>query len=237
MRKKTKKKRIKRGKLPIVLAIMFALLLLCYNNGIPSFIRYNFLTSLLGMDGRFVVCIDPGHGAYDTGTHSPDGILEKDIVLKLGLEVGRILEKSGVKVIYTRKDDKTILGGNEREDLKKRVKISNDNNADLFVSLHCNRCDKPDVRGIEIWCNDPNTKSESLAVKIRDELYKLNYTVKRDIKYKADSSLYVLRNTKATAALVEVGYLSNESDKRYISSSIGQLKCAEAIAKAILDSK
>lgn len=186
----------------------------------------------------FVVCIDPGHGAYDKGTSSSNGVLEKDVNLKVGLKVGQILEKKGIKVVYTREDDKTILGKYQKADLMKRVQISEDSHADIFVSIHCNYFKDPSTRGIEVFCNYPNTKGEELAKEIMDELYKANYTVKRDIKYKNTSPLYVLKhNTAAAAALVEIGYLSNTSDCQFISSDYGQARCARAIADAILNLK
>lgn len=186
---------------------------------------------------EFVVCVDPGHGAYDRGTQSPDGVYEKNVALKVGLEVGKELEKNNVKVVYTRKDDKTVLGSNEKEDLKKRVQISDENNADIFVSIHCNRFQDTSVKGMEIWCNEPKSKDEELAQTIQDELSKLNYTEKRPIKNKNTESLYVLKNNKATSVLIELGYLSNKNDCKYLASQNGQVECGDAIAKAILEFK
>jgi N-acetylmuramoyl-L-alanine amidase len=197
----------------------------------------NYLSSLFKKNQGFIVCIDPGHGAYDTGTKSSDGILEKNINLSVGLKVGQILENNNIKVVYTRNDDATILGSTENEDLEKRVQISRDNNAYIFVSIHCNSCKNPSIKGIELWCNQRNTQGDLLAKGIRDQLFKLNYTTERAIKYRDTSSLYVLRNTTAIATLVEIGYLSNVNDKKFISSEIGQSKCANAIANAILEFK
>ena len=186
----------------------------------------------------FVVCIDPGHGAYDEGGKY-NGVKEKDVDLEVGLRVGQILEENNIKVVYTRKDDNTPLGNNQKEDLKKRVQISKDSKANIFVSIHCNQYDDDDdsVNGVELWCNLPKTKDETLAKTIEDELGKLKYTKVRGIRYKKDTSLYVLSKNEAISALVEIGYLSNSSDCQFISSKEGQDKCAEAIAKAILDFK
>lgn len=184
---------------------------------------------------NLIVCIDPGHGAYDNGTISANGILEKDVDLKVGLKIGQILEENNLKVVYTRKNDKTILGKRENEDLKKRVKISHDSNANIYVAIHCNDFKDTSVNGVEVCCNEPKTKSEALAIKIQKRLHDLNYTKDRKIKYRDTAPIYVLKKNKATAALVEIGYLSNKDDCKFISSEEGQAKCAEAIAKAILD--
>lgn len=184
----------------------------------------------------YIVCIDPGHGAYDKGTSSADGVFEKDVVLKVGLKVGEILEKRGVQVVYTRKDDKTILGKKEREDLTKRVQICHDSKADIFVAIHCNDYTDSSIKGLEVCCNFPKTRGEELAKDIDNKLSDLHYTTDRKIRYKATNPIYVLRkNDCPAAALVELGYLSNKGDCKYISSESGQTKCAEAIASAILN--
>ncbi|MBD1262784.1 N-acetylmuramoyl-L-alanine amidase [Maribacter polysiphoniae] len=81
-------------------------------------------------DGKFVVVLDAGHGGHDPGNLG-NGYLEKDIALKIVLNVGRILESNpDIRVIYTRKDDTFV-------DLFVRGEIANKANADLFVSVHC----------------------------------------------------------------------------------------------------
>ncbi|MCD2345541.1 MULTISPECIES: N-acetylmuramoyl-L-alanine amidase family protein [Clostridium] len=193
--------------------------------------------SLKVLKQNFVVCIDPGHGAYDNGAKGINGIYEKDVALKVGLKVGQALEKSNIKVVYTRKDDKTVLGKSEIQDLQKRVQISSNNKADVFVSIHCNDFVNQSIRGIELWCNYPNTRDEELAKDIENELCQLKYTKERKVKYKSNRGIYVLKNNKAISTLVELGYLSNKDDCSFLSSDSGQAKCAEAIAKAILKFK
>lgn len=84
-----------------------------------------------------IVVIDPGHGGKDPGcsghTHN-----EKAVALAVGLKLGKYIEENmkDVKVIFTRKTDVFV-------DLEDRAKIANDNNADLFISIHCNAAGKP----------------------------------------------------------------------------------------------
>ena len=78
----------------------------------------------------FTVVLDAGHGGHDPGNLG-NGFLEKDIALKIVLEVGRNLAAvPQVKVVYTRNDDTFV-------DLFKRGEIANKAKADLFVSVHC----------------------------------------------------------------------------------------------------
>tara|TARA_B100000508_G_C11444440_1_gene270607 strand:+ start:180 stop:1301 length:1122 start_codon:yes stop_codon:yes gene_type:complete len=79
----------------------------------------------------FVVVLDAGHGGHDSGNLG-NGYKEKDIALKIVLEVGKILKKeSQLKIIYTRDDDTFV-------NLSERGAIANRADADLFVSVHCN---------------------------------------------------------------------------------------------------
>lgn len=98
---------------------------------------FTFITSLTAVthvnaqDGKFVVVLDAGHGGGDPGNLG-NGYKEKDIALKVTLEVGKALEQnSDIKVIYTRKKDVFI-------ELHERANIANRADADLFVSIHCN---------------------------------------------------------------------------------------------------
>jgi len=84
-----------------------------------------------------VIVIDAGHGGKDPGcngvTHK-----EKDVALAVALKLGKLIEEyvKDVKVIYTRKTDVFV-------ELEDRARIANDNNADLFISIHCNAAGKP----------------------------------------------------------------------------------------------
>ncbi len=84
-----------------------------------------------------VIVIDPGHGGKDPGCsgHSHN---EKTVALAVALKLGKLIEENikDVKVIFTRKTDVFV-------DLEDRAKIANDNNADLFISIHCNAAGKP----------------------------------------------------------------------------------------------
>ena len=81
------------------------------------------------LKNEFVVVVDAGHGGKDPGNRG-NGYYEKNIALKIALNVGETLSNKGVKVVYTRKRDVFV-------DLYKRAKIANDANADLFISIHC----------------------------------------------------------------------------------------------------
>ncbi|MDO5972078.1 N-acetylmuramoyl-L-alanine amidase [Flavivirga aquimarina] len=123
---------------------------------------------------KFVVVLDAGHGGGDPGNLG-NGYKEKDIALKIVLEVGRQLEKNpNIKVIYTRKKDVFI-------DLFVRGQIANKANADLFVSVHCN-AHHSDAHGTETFVlgthrNETNfevAKKENSVIFLEND-YEKNY--------------------------------------------------------------
>ena len=77
------------------------------------------------------IILDPGHGGRDPGAVSPDGITEKEIVLKIAKELKKILKKKGFTVIMTREDDSFVR-------LRDRSRMANNTGAHLFISIHCN---------------------------------------------------------------------------------------------------
>ncbi len=99
--------------------------------------------------GFEVVVIDAGHGGKFPGAHY-GGLYEKDLTLKVALKLGKLIEEGmpGVKVVYTRKTDKT-LGPDLASDLQARADIANKAGGDLFVSIHVNAARAAAARGVE----------------------------------------------------------------------------------------
>jgi N-acetylmuramoyl-L-alanine amidase len=108
------------------------------------------------------IVIDPGHGGHDTGTIGPNGLLEKDLVLDVGKRLGRLLEsRLGAEVVFTRRDDTFIP-------LETRTSIANQEQADLFVSVHANSSHDPDARGVETYYLNFTSSPEALEVAARE---------------------------------------------------------------------
>jgi N-acetylmuramoyl-L-alanine amidase len=108
------------------------------------------------------IVIDPGHGGHDTGTIGPNGLLEKDLVLDVGKRLGKLLEsRLGADVVFTRSQDTFIP-------LETRTSIANQEEADLFVSVHANSSRDPDARGVETYYLNFTSSPEALEVAARE---------------------------------------------------------------------
>ncbi len=125
------------------------------------------------------IVIDPGHGGHDTGTIGPHGLEEKDLVLDVSRRLGKLLEaRMGAEVVFTRKDDTFIP-------LETRTSIANQEQADLFVSVHANSSHDPDARGVETYYLNFTSSSEALDVAARENaasdktIYELQDLVKK----------------------------------------------------------
>jgi len=105
------------------------------------------LTRTLGLKiGRIV--LDPGHGGHDLGTIGPGGLLEKDLVLQVAKNLQQMIEeKLGAEVILTRTDDTFVS-------LEERTAIANQQQADLFVSIHANSSPSHNTSGVETYFLD-----------------------------------------------------------------------------------
>jgi N-acetylmuramoyl-L-alanine amidase len=116
------------------------------------------------------IVLDAGHGGDDTGAPGIKGnreFLEKEVTLDLALRLGKIIEEKmpEVRVLYTRKSDKSVK-------LWERPNFANRNEADLFISIHCNANNNPKAHGSETYfmglhVNDGNldvAKRENAAI-------------------------------------------------------------------------
>ena len=99
-------------------------------------------------EDRYLIVIDPGHGGIDGGARAPDGLLEKEIVLRFAIDLqGRLLATGKFEVALTRDTDEFLT-------LEQRVALARQNRADLFVSLHADSFNQSQVRGAAIYIRD-----------------------------------------------------------------------------------
>ena len=181
-----------------------------------------------------IIVIDPGHGGEDTGAISQNNVNEKDVVLDISLKLGEKLEENNFKVYFTRKSDKD-LWYTVRSDIINRAKFINARNADIFLSIHLNGSDVESAKGVESYSRFLDDKSYLLAESIQDELSSIEYTKDRGIKETNEKSLGILRYTNITGVLLELGFITNSEDEKYLISEEGQDIIVYCILNGILN--
>lgn len=187
-------------------------------------------TNVGNESGKRTVIVDAGHGGYDPGAigYNSKGeavAYESLINLAVAKKVGEKLSARGIGVIYTRDTDNFIS-------LSGRAEIENKSNCDLFVSIHCNSIDNSSISGTQVYYHPESETGTLLAKNIYANMLKQTPLKPKEIQNGAN--LYVIRTTKAPAALVETAFISNESDRAYLMSEAGQNSIAEAIVLGIV---
>ncbi len=108
------------------------------------------------------IVIDPGHGGKDPGAIGPNGLMEKDVVLKIGrLLAGKLRKLPNVKVEMTRTRDRFLS-------LAERTAIANTHGAELFVSIHLNAIAETSFSGVETYFLNLTNDPRSLAVAAKE---------------------------------------------------------------------
>ena len=185
------------------------------------------------VSGQFTAIIDLGHGGQDAGCRQ-DGILEKDVVLRLAKRSQIESSDKSIAILLTRDSDTTLSA-------KDRIRFANrKKEAKLFISIHCNMSFSPERKGIEIYVN--NTRSDLLKIGLdpdkngntndqfillkplsQDHFLEESRQFAAILKNQFESvfsekisvfelPLNMIQNIYMPAILVEVGYLSNPVD-------------------------
>ena len=207
---------------------LVALLILLIIQGKPAFAETGTLK------GKIIV-LDPGHGGFDPGAVK-GSIREKEINLQTALKLKKALEEKGATVILTRDGDfnMAIPGLHRREahryDLSKRLEVANKSKADLLISIHVNSTNMAGCMGAEVFFNPKLEKNKFLAESIQHQLLSIPDMKKRTAKA---GNCYILSNSGIPTVLIEIGYLSNPTERNRLTDSNYQDLLVEKIAWGI----
>lgn len=197
------------------------------------------------------VVIDPGHGgnlevggSSPNNATSPSGILEKNITLRMAFLVRDALQKAAqigghtIKIVLTREAD-VNLG------LSQRAGVAKKNNADLFLSIHCNASKLHNARGVETLVRDPKAGNPNHAADVKFarniqtavlNAIKAHDAGTKDRKVK-DQVLGVLKDKhlgpKAAACLVEMEFIDRTDVDQLLNIGANAPQVRQDIAKAI----
>lgn len=181
-----------------------------------------------------IIVIDPGHGGKDSGAVGVNGILEKDVVLKIAKQVVKLNEtvfNNQFEIYLTRYRD-TLISLGDRAKLAKKLK------ANIFISLHCNHSDNPNARGVEVFVSKKRGKYSRESVLLAYDLQKgLMENIgfeSRGVKF---ANFQVLRDNydSCVAILLELGFLSQMEEAIYMSNKKSQYVITLIILKILIN--
>ena len=172
------------------------------------------------------VFLNPGHapnGNPDPGACGY-GLRECDVARNVVDLVAGYLTAAGVEVV----------GCLQSDSLEEVVDSSNNSDADVFISIHCNACNGS-ANGTETWHFYESGAGETLARCIQNQIVTSLGTTDRGTKGAKPgvNGLYVLSNTDAVAVLVELAFIDHAGDAQLLRSR--QDEFARAIARGVTD--
>ena len=169
--------------------------------------------------------LDFGHGGKDSGAIGPTKLKESDIALKIRMMVKEKLENAFEKVITTRDNDKYYS-------LDYRTKKANNENCDYFISIHLNSATNTSAKGCEVWIYNENSKLQTLANSLCNNLATKMNTPNRGVKY--SKKLAVLKNSKMPALLIEIDFISNKEVENYLRNDKNLKNISDTISSTLL---
>ncbi len=179
--------------------------------------------------GKVVVALDAGHGGTDPGAVSGD-YTEKVVNLAIVKKIQALLAgDKQIGVILTRSTDLLVP-------LEERIRIAQDGGASLYVSVHVNSYTTADASGVGTWVDLTRKESESdatyqLARRLVDAVVAATGARNRGIQTQ-DS---YLQRTAMPAVMVEVGFITNPTERALLFDSTYQDKMAAGIVAGIRD--
>lgn len=230
--------------------ILKKLVILCF---IVSFcfifsISYNGVFDNISSENKLTtknptIIIDAGHGGFDGGASTDDGVSEKGINLDIALYLKEYLNLFGFNVVMTRETDTsteseglTTIRSKKSSDLHNRMSLMEKTDNAIFVSIHQNHFSSSKYKGAQVFYSPQFSEQSSLLAESIQEsiVYYLQKDNKRQIK-PCGTSVYLIYKAVKPAVLVECGFLSNPDDSENLQNEIYQRKMALCIAIGILN--
>lgn len=218
--------------LPAYILIVFCLILGTYLGGRAVTV----ISENLPTENRKCVVIDAGHGGVDGGAVSCTGVYESQINLEIARKLDDLCHLLGIDTKMIRTTDCSVytqgnsIASKKVSDLKERVRITNETENAIIVSIHQNKFVQSQYSGAQVFYA-PTQDSDILAKTVQDKYTKfLNPASNRKIK-KADG-VYLMQHINCPGILIECGFLSNPEEEAMLRSNEYQKKISCVIASA-----
>lgn len=171
-----------------------------------------------------VILLDAGHGGTDTGVKE-DGFEEKNIVLKIAKAIKEGNPFDDIDFILLRNDDEQIINTN-------RANMINEIKPDLVLSLHANYNVKNTKKGIEIHVSPMNPYFEE-AKKLGEIIEANISSLGVDNLGIIETNSKILRDSKVPTIMIEIGYLTNDYDRKFLINETNYPKIANKVYESL----
>ena len=183
------------------------------------------------------IVIDAGHGGEDGGAVSCTGRLESAYNLEIALKVRDLLHLLGYRTRMIRTADESIhkegstIAARKASDLKERVRIVNETEDAILLSIHQNTFPDSRYRGAQVFYG-PKGESQNIAEAMQRSFCEtINPGSNRQIK--TADGIYLMQHIQCTGILVECGFLSNPQEDALLQSNDYQNKLTCVMAGAL----
>ena len=182
-----------------------------------------------------VIFVDPGRGFADQGGSSSylNGSYESEINLAVGLQLAEMLRDYGFTVVMTHDTNEIPEGESEEYELDQltRVAMANDGGCDLYLSLHCdNFPDNSAASGTRLYYCTDSAGSATLADTLAAAIGTQMGLSPRISGYGTDRAFIVTSQIEAPSVLIELAFVTNETDAKNLLDETWRSQIARAIA-------
>jgi N-acetylmuramoyl-L-alanine amidase len=176
------------------------------------------------LDKKMVI-IDAGHGGYDVGADIK-GFEEKAITESVASKIKELNKNENVVIVLLRDGDTSM-------DLKERVFRINNLKPDLVISLHVSSTANEKPNGVGAYISSKKKFYDHSKEIAENIINKIAATGNLSKRYVSEAPFYILKNADFPMVHLEMGFLSNEKDRSYITTEKGQTEIAEKILESL----
>ena len=194
----------------------------------------NVIAQMIPVERSNTVIIDAGHGGVDGGATSCTGKLESAFNLEIALRLNDLMHLLGIHTQMIRTSDISVytqgdtIAAKKISDLKERVRLVNEAENPLLISIHQNTFPEGQYSGAQVFYGAEG-EGQRLATALQSALVQaLNPGSNR--KSKPAEGVYLMEHINTTGVLIECGFLSNAEEEAKLRSADYQKQLCCVIA-------
>ncbi len=186
--------------------------------------------------------LDAGHGGFDGGAVSPNGVTEQEINLSVTKKVESLAGLFGIQTQLTRCDNNALdyqsgraVRENKVADIKARQRICEQVQNPVFISIHLNKFEQSRYFGAQVFYGEKHPNSKGIAEAIQEALKNGIQNGNHRVAKPAGDSIYLMRTLACPALIVECGFLSNPEEEAQLVQDAYQTQLAVCIMAGYLN--